>query len=66
MALGLDAARNEAHTNRRDGVISREDSRVAVYFIPTDEELLYRARRGARGARRAPEVLTKCRVRSAE
>ena len=40
MALGLDAARNEAHTNRRDGVISREDSRVAVYFIPTDEELL--------------------------
>src|ERR671937_2356475 len=40
MGVELDAALNEAHTNRREGVISRDGSRVAVYVIPTDEELL--------------------------
>jgi acetate kinase len=40
MGLELDAALNEATTGRREGVISREGSRLAVYVIPTDEELL--------------------------
>jgi acetate kinase len=40
MGLELDAARNEAHTNRREGLISADGSRLAVYVIPTDEELL--------------------------
>jgi acetate kinase len=40
MGVELDAAFNESHTNRREGLISRESSRLAVYVIPTDEELL--------------------------
>ncbi|HEX6649761.1 MAG TPA: acetate kinase, partial [Pyrinomonadaceae bacterium] len=31
---------NRLHTGGREGVISREGSRPAVYVIPTDEELL--------------------------
>ena len=38
--LELDPARNEAHTHRREGLISADGSRLAVYVIPTDEELL--------------------------
>jgi acetate kinase len=37
--LSLDAARNEK-TIGVEGMISREDSRLAAYVIPTDEELL--------------------------
>ncbi|HLM58632.1 MAG TPA: acetate kinase [Pyrinomonadaceae bacterium] len=40
MGVHLDAALNEKMTARREGVISRADSRLAVYVIPTDEELL--------------------------
>ncbi|HEV2860297.1 MAG TPA: acetate kinase [Pyrinomonadaceae bacterium] len=40
MGVHLDASLNEKMTGRREGVISREDSRLAVYVIPTDEELL--------------------------
>jgi len=40
LGLELDAERNHAHTGGREGVISRDASRLAVYVIPTDEELL--------------------------
>ena len=40
MGVGLDDARNVEHTGRREGLISAADSRLAVYVIPTDEELL--------------------------
>ena len=40
MGVELDPAANEATTARREGPISREGSRLAVYVIPTDEELL--------------------------
>ena len=40
MGVQLDPASNEATTARREGLISREGSRLAVYVIPTDEELL--------------------------
>ncbi len=40
MGLELDPARNEAHTGKREGLISAEGSRLSVYVIPTDEELL--------------------------
>jgi acetate kinase len=40
MGVELDAALNEATTGRREGLISREGSRLAIYVIPTDEELL--------------------------
>ena len=40
MGVELDPAANAAHTNRREGLVSREGSRLAVYVIPTDEELL--------------------------
>ena len=36
----LDTALNEAHAGRREGLVSREGSRLAVYVIPPDEELL--------------------------
>ncbi|HEX8070394.1 MAG TPA: acetate kinase [Pyrinomonadaceae bacterium] len=38
--LELDAERNAAHTHGREGVITRDDARLAAYVIPTDEELL--------------------------
>jgi acetate kinase len=31
---------NRAQTGGREGLISKEDSRLAAYVIPTDEELL--------------------------
>lgn len=40
MGVKLDAERNAAHCNGREGLISGDDSTVAVYVIPTDEELL--------------------------
>lgn len=40
IGLGLDEERNHAHTNGQEGLISRSDSRLAAYVIPTDEELL--------------------------
>ena len=40
LGLELDAERNHTHTGGREGVISRDASRLAVYVIPTDEELL--------------------------
>ena len=40
LGMELDAARNEAHTQGREGLISRDDSRLSVYVIPTNEELL--------------------------
>jgi acetate kinase len=40
MGIELDAAKNEVMTGRHEGIISADNSRVAVYVIPTDEELL--------------------------
>jgi acetate kinase len=40
MGLHLDDELNQRHVGGREGSISREDSRLAAYVIPTDEELL--------------------------
>jgi acetate kinase len=40
LGLELDDARNAAHTDGREGLITRDGSRLAAYVIPTDEELL--------------------------
>ena len=40
LGIQIDATRNTAHTSGREGQISAEDSRVGVYVIPTNEELL--------------------------
>ena len=40
LGLELDEARNAAHTDGREGLITRDGSRLAAYVIPTDEELL--------------------------
>jgi acetate kinase len=40
LGLELDAEQNAAKVNGREGLISKEDSRLAAYVIPTDEELL--------------------------
>jgi acetate kinase len=40
MGIKIDDARNDAHAGGREGVISTDDSRAAVYVVPTDEELL--------------------------
>jgi acetate kinase len=40
LGLELDEERNLAHTDGREGIISREGSKLAAYVIPTDEELL--------------------------
>ncbi|HYY99657.1 MAG TPA: acetate kinase, partial [Pyrinomonadaceae bacterium] len=54
MGVELDQAANRATTARREGLISRADSRLAVYVIPTDEELLI-ARDTVRVVRGAPQ-----------
>jgi acetate kinase len=54
MGVELDASLNERMIARREGVISREGSRLAVYVIPTDEELLI-ARDTVRVVRGAPQ-----------
>jgi acetate kinase len=40
LGVELDAARNESHTQGREGLISTDDSRLSVYVVPTNEELL--------------------------
>jgi acetate kinase len=40
LGIELDPERNSAHTAAREGPISADSSRVAVYVIPTNEELL--------------------------
>ena len=40
IGIELDAELNRHHTGGREGLISKEGSRPAVYVIPTDEELL--------------------------
>jgi acetate kinase len=40
MGLELDSERNEAMTERREGPVTTEASRLAAWVIPTDEELL--------------------------
>ncbi|HZE68311.1 MAG TPA: acetate kinase [Pyrinomonadaceae bacterium] len=40
MGVELDVYRNEACVDRREGIISTDQSRLAAYVIPTDEELL--------------------------
>ena len=40
LGLELDAERNAAHHSGLQGLISADSSRLAVYVIPTDEELL--------------------------
>jgi acetate kinase len=40
LGLKLDSERNAAQIGGREGAISADDSRLAAYVIPTDEELL--------------------------
>ncbi|MCA1576902.1 MAG: acetate kinase [Acidobacteria bacterium] len=40
LGIELDEERNRMHVDGREGVISNNGSRLAVYVIPTDEELL--------------------------
>jgi acetate kinase len=40
MGLELDSDRNAAHVGGREGIISSDQSRLASYVIPTDEELV--------------------------
>ncbi|HKG15201.1 MAG TPA: acetate kinase [Pyrinomonadaceae bacterium] len=54
MGVELDATLNEQAVARRERLISREGSRLAVYVIPTDEELLI-ARDTVRVVRGAPQ-----------
>jgi acetate kinase len=54
MGLELDADRNARCMNGCEGLISTEGSRLAVYTIPTDEELLI-ARDTVRSVRGAPQ-----------
>jgi len=54
MGVRLDAERNAAHHDGREGMITRDDSLVGVYVIPTDEELLI-ARDTVRCVRGAPQ-----------
>ena len=54
LGLELDEQRNAAHTEGREGVISRDGSRLAAYVIPTDEELLI-ARDAVRCVRGVPQ-----------
>lgn len=54
MGLELDEDRNAAHIDGREGLISRDGSRLAAYVIPTDEELLI-ARDTVRCVRGTPQ-----------
>lgn len=54
LGLELDEERNLAHTDGREGLISRDTSRLAAYVIPTDEELLI-ARDTVRCVRNLPQ-----------
>lgn len=50
----LDKERNSAHTGGREGLISKDESLLAAYVIPTDEELLI-ARDTVRCVRGTPQ-----------
>lgn len=54
MGMVLDSGKNEEHYGGREGLISDPQSRVAIYVIPTDEELLI-ARDTVRAVRGAPQ-----------
>lgn len=54
IGLELDEARNRALVDGREGLISKDGSRLAAYVIPTDEELLI-ARDTARCVLGAPQ-----------
>jgi acetate kinase len=54
MGIEMDADRNDGHQPGTDGLVTRDGSRVAVYVIPTDEELLI-ARDTVRCVRGAPQ-----------
>ena len=54
LGLTLDEGRNAATSGGREGLISRDDSRLAAYVIPTDEELLI-ARDTVRAVEGAPQ-----------
>lgn len=54
LGLRLDDELNAMHIGRREGLISKDGSRLAVYVIPTDEELLI-ARDTVRCVRGAPQ-----------
>ena len=54
LGVEMDDARNAAHFGGREGLITKDNSRLAVYVIPTDEELLI-ARDTVRAVRGAPQ-----------
>jgi len=54
LGLDLDTERNAQHQHGREGLISKDGSRLAAYVIPTDEELLI-ARDTVRCVRGAPQ-----------
>lgn len=54
LGLVLNEQRNSAHLNGSEGLISEDASKLAVYVIPTDEELLI-ARDTVRSVRGAPQ-----------
>ncbi len=54
MGIKMDAEQNAAHHDGREGLISKDDSPVAVYVVPTDEELLI-ARDTVRCVRGTPQ-----------
>jgi acetate kinase len=54
LGLELDNERNAEHHDGREGLISKDNSRLAAYVIPTDEELLI-ARDTVRCVRGAPQ-----------
>jgi acetate kinase len=54
MGVSLDAERNASQHGGREGMITLDDSRIAAYVIPTDEELLI-ARDTVRCVRGAPQ-----------
>jgi acetate kinase len=54
IGLELDEERNAAQVDGREGIISRDGSRLAAYVIPTDEELLI-ARDTVRCVRGVPQ-----------
>jgi acetate kinase len=54
MGVELDETLNEQTVARREGLVSRDGSRLSVYVIPTDEELLI-ARDTVRVVRGVPQ-----------
>ena len=54
LGVKLDGERNALHHDGREGLISADDSELAVYVVPTDEELLI-ARDTVRVVRGAPQ-----------